>query len=126
MRQKRVKTLFSKVPSLSHYSSITYLPRLSGCLHSIGDSDVLGPDVKVPFLCANNARENVAGMDADPHIDVDAVFSPEMMSDAFCTVEAIIAARPGLELVDIIVVKSRFFSCLLFINRIKTVQTTRK
>ena len=126
MRQKRVKTLFSKVPSLSHYSSITYLPRLSGRLHSVGDSDVLGPDVKMPFLCANNARENVAGMDADPHIDVDAVFSPEMMSDAFCTVEAIIAARPGLELVDIIVVKSRFFSCLLFINRIKTVQTTRK
>lgn len=93
MRQKRVKTPFSKVPSLSHYSSITYLPRLSGRLHSVGDSDVLGPDVKVPFLCANNARENVAGMDADPHIDVDAVFSPEMMSDAFCTVEAVIAGR---------------------------------
>ena len=110
MRQKRVKTPFSKVPSLSHYSSITYLPRLSGRLHSVGDSDVLGPDVKVPFLCANNARENVAGMDADPHIDVDAVFSPEMMSDAFCMHSGSRYSRPGLELVDIIVlVKSRFF-----------------
>ena len=123
MRQKRVKTLFSKVPSLSHYSSITYLPRLSGRLHSVGDSDVLGPDVKMPFLCANNARENVAGMDADPHIDVDAVFSPEMMSDAFCTGNY---SRPGSELVDIIVVKKHFFPFHSFMNQNKTVQTTRK
>ena len=39
------------------------------------------PDVVLPFAEADDAGEDVPGVDPDPHVDLHAVFAPEKVVD---------------------------------------------
>lgn len=41
--------------------------------HSIGNGDVLGPDIELPFTDAYEARKDDTRVDTNPHVDGDTV-----------------------------------------------------
>lgn len=49
-----------------------HLPRQATGFHFIGKRYVITPNVKLPFSQAENAAQNVAGVDSDSHINVAA------------------------------------------------------
>lgn len=52
----------------------SYVPSLSRRLHVVGDGHVLGPDVILPLFQPNDARQDVTGVDANPHVDRYSMF----------------------------------------------------
>ena len=49
------------------------LPSFTSRFHMISNSDILGPDVKLPFSGSNETRENVTRVNSNSHIDVNMV-----------------------------------------------------
>lgn len=46
------------------------LPRHSARLHSVGQSHIIAPHIKLPFSQSNHATQDIARMDPDPHIHI--------------------------------------------------------
>lgn len=46
-------------------------PRYSSCFQLVGDAHIPGPDIELPFLQAQHPTEDGAGMDTNPHVQVN-------------------------------------------------------
>lgn len=52
-------------------------PGLPSGLHLVGQSHVVGPDIKLPLAQAQHAAVDSAAVDAHPHVHVDARHLPD-------------------------------------------------
>ena len=59
------------------YQLPAYSPRDPGLLHDVGRGHVVAPDVVLPLLKPDHPAQHVAGVDADPHVDLDAGSGPD-------------------------------------------------
>ena len=59
-------------------------PRKSSALHVVGECDVIGPDVELPLPESEDAAVNPAGVNPDPHVDVDPGHLPDQPEMSKC------------------------------------------
>lgn len=52
------------------------LPWYATTLHVIGESDIITPDIVLPLAKSNHATQDVAGVNANPHVNVETGGSP--------------------------------------------------
>ena len=50
---------------------IIYLPWNTFLLHNISSSDIITPDIILPFLQPNQTTENISCMNPNPHININ-------------------------------------------------------